>query len=62
MGSCYDFYKILKLLQDCNCSETAECFIAFTDKVLIKTIIEKVLMNADAQSPEVSVSLGHHSK
>lgn len=28
--------------------------ISFTDKVLIKTIIEKVLMNADGQSPEVS--------
>lgn len=31
-------------------------FCFFTDKVLIKTVLEKVLMNADGQSSEVSVS------
>lgn len=44
------FLEINKNTQISEC-----CFSFLVDKVLIKTVIEKVLMNTKGQSPEVGV-------
>lgn len=51
------FLALYRILAKCLISSKwfGDFSFYFTDKVLIKTIIEKVLMTADGQSPEVSV-------